>query len=197
MKRRLSALLVAAVASTAAAVTGGAAQAAPSSTTAEAFAPKLLKFGQSVVVKGERGGRLRVTPTGVYFHRTRPDDSPKPTTKYFTAVAFTVQALDKADRLPPPVAGGQWSVRVGGRDFDASSGNAVQVPWIGRVPEGVQRTDKGDKDVVIESFDLPGMGGILMWKDRSAGSFRWQMPRKTSGKHLEPVHEALKAYYGE
>ncbi|WP_138666365.1 hypothetical protein [Nonomuraea turkmeniaca] len=197
MKRRFSALLIAAVASTAVAVTGGAAQAAPSSAAGEALAPKLLKFGQSVVIKGERGGRLRVTPTGVYYHRTRADDSPKPVTKYFTAVAFTVQVLDKADRLSPPVAGGQWAVRAGGRVFDTSSGNAVQVPWIGRVPEGVQRTDKGDKDVVIESFDLPGMGGVLQWKDRSGGSFRWQMPRKTSGKNLEPVHEALKAYYGE
>lgn len=189
---RAAALPAAALLAAALTATPAAHATTPTTASAVVVAGKVLKFGQSARIVGEKGRPLRVAPIGVYYYRPPADASTKPKQRWFVAVAIRVTALSGADRMPPPITGNWWQVKSGGRAFTTSSGNAVITPWVGRVNEGVTAVKPGRPAVVFKSFDLPRAGGTLEWVTRDGSAIRWRIPTKNTGKAAyRPVVDAI------
>jgi hypothetical protein len=162
---------------------------------AHAAAPKLLKFGQAVRIKGEKGNPLRITPVGVYYHRPTWGPATKPRNKYFLALAVRVTAVSKADAMPLPY-GSQWRVKQGKRVFTVSTGRASSAPWIGRAQGAWITVHPGSPEVVYEAFDVQVKGGILEWSSPD-GLYRWRVPASNAGKAThESVLDAIADYEG-
>ncbi|MET8006279.1 hypothetical protein [Nonomuraea glycinis] len=163
--------------------------------TGHLVAPKLLKFGQSVPVKGHKGQPLRITPVGVYYHRPMSESSIKPRNRYFLALAVRVTALGKPDHVPLPY-GSQWRVKQGARTFTTSTSRANSAPWIGRAQYSGVTVHKGSPEVVYEAFDVAVKGGILEWSSPD-GLHRWRIPKSNAGKAThEAVLDAIADYEG-
>ncbi|MEV0996920.1 hypothetical protein [Nonomuraea sp. NPDC050202] len=161
-----------------------------------AAAPKLLKLGQSVRIKGEKGHQLRITPVGVYYHRPTAQYSTKPRNGYFLALAIRVTATSKADQMPLPY-GSQWRVKQGKRTFTTSSGRAKQAPWVGRAQGAWVTVHPGSPEVVYEAFDVQVKGGTLEWSSPD-GLYRWRIPAGNAGKAThEAVLDAIADYEGQ
>ncbi|MFG1977035.1 hypothetical protein ACGFJC_47550 [Nonomuraea fuscirosea] len=162
---------------------------------AVAAAPKLLKFGQAVRVKGEHGRPLRITPVGVFYHQPTSSGSIKPRNRYFLALAVRVTALAGAEQMPLPY-GRQWRIRQGGRTFTTSTGRANMAPWIGRAQGASITVHKGTPEVVYEAFDVRARGGILEWSSPD-GLHRWRIPAKNAGSATHAaIRDAIADYEG-
>ncbi|MEU6721095.1 hypothetical protein ABZ897_57410 [Nonomuraea sp. NPDC046802] len=163
--------------------------------TARAAAPKLLKFGQSVLIKGEKGNPLRITPVGVYYHRPTWGPATKPRNTYFMALAVRVTAVSKADAMPLPY-GSQWRVKQGSSAFTTSSGKATSAPWVGRAQGAWVTIHPKSPEVVYEAFDVRVKGGVLEWSGPD-GLYRWRIPASNAGKGThEAVLDAIADYEG-
>ncbi|MEU6731316.1 hypothetical protein ABZ917_47055 [Nonomuraea wenchangensis] len=163
--------------------------------TVHETAPKLLKFGQAVRIKGKKGNPLKITPVGVYYHRPTWAPATKPRNTYFLALAVRVTAVSKADGMPLPY-GSQWRVRQGKRLFTTSSGRANSAPWIGRAQGAWITIHPGTPEVVYEAFDVQVKGGILEWSGPD-GLYRWRIPASNAGKAThEAVLDAIADYEG-
>ncbi|MFI6900382.1 hypothetical protein ACIBKY_03920 [Nonomuraea sp. NPDC050394] len=162
---------------------------------ASAAAPKLLRFGQAVRVKGDKGGMLRIAPVGIYYHRPTWGPATKPRNKFFVALAIRVTAVSKSDQMPLPY-GSQWRIKQGARIFTTSSGKAGDAPWVGRAQGAYVTVHRGSPEVVYEAFDVPATGGVLEWSDPS-GLYRWRIPTSNAGKSThEAVLDAIADYEG-
>ncbi|MEU6712903.1 hypothetical protein ABZ897_15595 [Nonomuraea sp. NPDC046802] len=160
-----------------------------------AAAPKLLKFGQSVRIKGEKGNPLRITPVGVYYHRPTWKPATKPRNTYFLALAIRVTAVSKADSMPLPY-GSQWRVKQGSSTFTTSSGKAMSAPWVGRAQGAWVTIHPKSPEVVYEAFDVRVKGGVLEWSGPD-GLYRWRIPASNAGKAThEAVLDAIADYEG-
>ncbi|WP_449065007.1 hypothetical protein [Planomonospora algeriensis] len=80
LRHRLAVPAVAVLAALAGAVP---AQAAAPPAPAAVAAPKVLKFGQSARITGDRGNPLRIAPVGVYYHRPTSPHFAKPRSTWF------------------------------------------------------------------------------------------------------------------
>ncbi|TMR92408.1 hypothetical protein [Nonomuraea basaltis] len=168
---------------------------AQQSAAVHAAAPKLLKFGQSVRAKGEKGNWLRVSPVGVYYHRPTWGPTTKPRNKYFLALAVRVTAVSKADSMPLPY-GSQWRIKQGNRVFTTTSGKANSAPWVGRAQGAWVTVHPSSPEVVYEAFDVPAKGGVLEWSGPT-GLYRWRIPANNAGKAThEAVLDAIADYEG-
>ncbi|GAA2692057.1 hypothetical protein [Nonomuraea recticatena] len=179
---------------TAAAVQPPAASAKPAELAA---APKVLKFGQAAKIAGEKGSPLKVAPVGVYYHKPSQAHFAQPREKWFVAIAFRVTAGSKPDRVPPPISGSQWRIKIGSRAFTTSSGKALESPWVGRTDGQEITIQAGSSEVIYYSFDLPRTGGTLEWSTPN-GVTRWKIPTATYGKAdvLKPIRDAIADYEG-
>ncbi|WP_433513696.1 hypothetical protein ACQP2T_60800 [Nonomuraea sp. CA-143628] len=161
-----------------------------------AAAPKLLKLGQSVRIKGEKGNQLQIAPVGVYYHRPTAESSTKPRNTYFLALAIRVTAVSKADQMPLPY-GSQWRVKQGKRTFTTSSGKASSAPWIGRAQGASVTVHPKSPEVVYEAFDVQAKGGILEWSSPD-GLYRWRIPTSNAGATTrQAVLDAIADYEGQ
>ncbi|MEU4513252.1 hypothetical protein AB0G05_27460 [Nonomuraea wenchangensis] len=198
MSRRIAVLPAAVLAAAllAAPATAGTQPRAAQLAAAHAGAPKLLKFGQAVRIKGQKGNLLRIAPVGIYYHQPTSPSSTKPRNTYFMALAVRVTAVSKADGMPLPY-GSQWRVRQGKRLFTTSSGRANSAPWIGRARGAWGTIRPGTPEVVYEAFDVQVKGGILEWSGPD-GLYRWRIPASNAGKAThEAVLDAIADYEGQ
>ncbi|WP_043636819.1 hypothetical protein [Nonomuraea candida] len=193
--RRLAALPAAGLLAVAALTAPASANAAP--TTSVVAAPKLLKFGQSIRIAGEKGRPLRISPVGVYYHRPSDPKFAQPREKWFVAIAVKVTALSKSERIPGVVEGSGWRVRIGGRAYTDTSGNATSSPWVGRTDGPWITIHPGSPEVLYYSFDLPKTGGTLEWSTPK-GVTRWKIPTSKYGNAavIKPVLDAIADYEG-
>ncbi|MGA4990411.1 hypothetical protein [Nonomuraea bangladeshensis] len=180
----------------AAALTAAPASANATATTVAA-APKVLKFGQSIRIKGEKGRPLRITPVGVYYHRPSDAKFTQPREKWFVAIAVKVTALSKTERIPSTPERSGWRIRIGGRAYTDTSGNAMSSPWVGRTDGPWINIQPGSPEVLYYSFDVPKPGGTLEWSTPT-GVTRWKIPTSKYGNAavIKPVLDAIDDYEG-
>ncbi|MGW2221541.1 hypothetical protein ACWCSD_41720 [Nonomuraea sp. NPDC001684] len=171
--------------------------AVPPAANAAAAAPKTLKFGQSIRIAGEKGRPLRIAPVGVYYHRPSDAKFVQPREKWFVAVAVKVTALSKTERIPAVPEGSEWRIRIGGRAYTDTSGNAGSSPWAGRTDGPWVYVHPGSPAVLYYSFDVPRTGGTLEWSTPN-GVTRWKIPTSKYGNAavIKPVLDAIADYEG-
>lgn len=172
---------------------------ASANTTAAAVvaAPKVLKFGQSIRILGEKERPLRIAPVGVYYHKPSDPKFAQPREKWFVAIAVKVTALSKTERIPGPPEGSDWRIRIGGRAYTTTSGNATSTPWVGRTDGPWTTIQPGSPETLYYSFDLPRTGGTLEWSTPN-GVTRWKIPTSKYGNAavIKPVLDAIADYEG-
>ncbi len=159
------------------------------STSTKPSAPQVHRLGETVEVTGRSGNPLKLTPTGVFYH--------KGDKRYglaeqgvFAAVGYTLEAVSQPDTIPAPVDGAGFELRWD----DITLTSAASPPWAGRVNEASvdQEVQPGETDKYIETFDIPAPGGILIYVNPGTKKqIRWQLPKQNSGKGYGGAVRAL------
>ena len=174
-----------------AAPTGEADISAPSSSPAAPAAP--LPLGQTAQVVGEKGTRLDVTVTGVYYHEgTAASRSGNGT---FLAVAYRAAAKTHPDGIPASATGNGWILESSGTTYTGSEGAGYSPPWSGEVSEPLAGQDiqPGRPRLYVKTFDVPRPGGQLVYVNPGTkNQTRWQLPDTTSGRGYGQVVKALR-----
>jgi len=178
--------------------TPGAGRSAGASTSPTQPQPKRLAWGQPAEVIGAKGGKLRITPLGVLYHRgpyTSGVDGPE--NDWFVVIALKAEAIDKPDSPQPPMSGGGFMWQGNSEKITSIDGNATSTPWVGAVNEFSNvPIQPGESEVGIETFDVPTKtGGRLIYvnaDDQSVTS--WDLPSTDQGTGLDKVRKRIKMF---
>lgn len=168
----------------------------PAASTALAT-PKRLTWGQPSEVVGTNGGKLRITPLGVLYHRGPYKGVDGPENNWFVAIALRGEAVDKPDSMAAPMTGGGFMWQGDGEKLTSVDGNATSTPWVGSVNEFSNvPIQLGEPEVGIATFDVSSKaGGRLLYVNPGDYSVTsWDLPVNDQGTGLDKVRKRIKLF---
>lgn len=148
-------------------------------------APQKLQMGQPAEAVGHGGYPMRITPTGVYYYKGHPNNTPEQ--GWYVAVAYKAEALAHADAVP--YSGWTWTAQ--GQTFETTGSD----PWTGRVNQPVagRNIPAGEYQTYFAIFDVAARGGTAVFQAGDGREFRWQIPPESGGTGLRPIQVAMRA----
>ncbi|MGI5169867.1 hypothetical protein ACQEU3_46680 [Spirillospora sp. CA-253888] len=151
----------------------------PSTTTPQ---NKQVPWGKPAEVTGTGGHKLRITPTGVLYHRGPYKGVDGPENGWFAAISLRVEAVDQADAVLAGAGNGGLQWKGNGQTITNadSGGNA---PWVGAVNQlgGDSPIQPRRAELAVETFDIPARGGWLGYANPDGSLVEWNMPVTDQG----------------
>lgn len=154
-------------------------------------ATQRLAWGQPAEVLGYDQTKIRVTPTGLLYHKGPYNSGlDGPENGWYVAIAIKAEALGKPDTTAGGAGGGGFEWRGTGQTITAMDGSASGSPWVGAVAEFSVDSpiEPGDPRVGIETFDIPSKtGGRLVYLSPEDHTITatWDLPAADQGTGLE------------
>lgn len=158
---------------------------------------KRLTWGQPGEIVGTNGGKLRITPLGLLYHRGPYKGVNGPENAWFVAIALRGEAVDRPDSTAAPMTGGGFMWQGGGEKLTSVDGNATSTPWIGSVNEFSNvPIQPAEPEVGIETFDVSSKtGGRLLYVNPETYSVTsWELPTNDQGTGLDKVRNRIKLF---
>lgn len=165
---------------------------APAESAGEEQPPDELKLGASAETVGEDGtGRLEITPTSVVYLKQGGSETPK--NGSFAVVTIkdrptTAVAAEEANLMANQ--GWQW-VAPDGQAIDEGNGNAFNVVAESFNSGGAIQPGTFKWDSIVFDLSEAQHGGTLLYTDGEDTTYRWTMPTKDEGPHVEKVKKEL------
>ena len=157
-------------------------------------APKTIPWGQPGEVVGENGGKLKVTPLGVLYHKGPYKGVDGPENGWFVAIVMRAEAVSQQDDFLAPASGGGFRWRGQGQTLWGGEGNATSAPWVGAVPAFGDPIEPGEAAVGVETYDAPVKGGRLIYINQDESIVSWTLPAADTGSGLEKVRKRIKEF---
>ncbi|MGW4201694.1 hypothetical protein [Streptomyces sp. NPDC004726] len=143
---------------------------------------------------GPGGGGLAVTPTTITYQKEAMSYTPR--NGLFAIVTVkdhAVNATDAAEAAPIEGGGWQW-IAPDGQALDQGDNEASSVNPDGFTGGGTVKAGSWAWRTLAFDISDAQKGGVLIYTDGAAQTYRWQMPKTEQGPELAALKKGMEGY---
>lgn len=144
---------------------------------------------------GPGGGGLEVTPTTIVYQREAMGNTPL--NGLFAIITVKDQAPNAADAAESaPIEGGGWQwIAPDGQALDEGENEASSITPNGFTGGGTIKAGTWAWRTLAFDITEAQKGGVLIYTDGAAQTYRWQMPKSEQGPELAALKKGMEGEY--